>query len=162
MSLPLFAQRHRHKIVPLLLLSAVLSSSVIWRHELVAWFTGQSLRRARSTPTVAQSGAVQLAFQLQPDPPQQHGNTVHLQLRDANGAPLEADTVTVAYSMSAVGAMPEMRGEADVTTATAGQYQAAFDLPMGAPGPWRPRSRRRQGGRPHGTVSRWGMLGCTR
>jgi Cu(I)/Ag(I) efflux system membrane fusion protein len=134
MSLSTFVSRHRHKILPLLLLIALVSGSIAFRHELQAWFTGQPVGTGRSPATVTQAGALQLALQVQPDPPQQQGNVVHLRVQDAGGAPVEAEEVSVVYSMPAMGAMPEMRGEAEVTKEATGRYRADFDLPMG--GTW--------------------------
>jgi Cu(I)/Ag(I) efflux system membrane fusion protein len=73
---------------------------------------------------------VKLSLTLQPDPPRQQGNALIIEAQDPRGAPLDDAEVRVVYSMSAMGAMPEMRGEAKVSNAGKGRYRAEFDLPM--------------------------------
>jgi RND family efflux transporter MFP subunit len=134
MPLSTLMRRYRHQILPLFLLIALVSGSIVFRHELRAWFTGQPLGTRRAPMTVTQAGTLQLALQVQPDPPQQHGNVVHLQVQDATGAPVDAEEVSIVYSMPAMGSMPEMRGTAEVSKEASGRYRADFDLPMG--GTW--------------------------
>ncbi len=120
----------RRRAVPLLVLAAALGAAAIYRAELVAWFGGGSVTSASSTGVTTTLGAATLTANLNPDPPRQKGNTLEVHLADEDGAPISDAELTVGYFMPAMGAMPEMRGEADVSSLGEGQYEAAFDLPM--------------------------------
>lgn len=86
---------------------------------------------AYTTQTTA--GPFEIAAALEPEPPAQRGNELHLRIRD-DGEPVEGADVQVGYLMPAMGAMPEMRGRAHVEDEGDGRYVALFDLPMG--GSW--------------------------
>lgn len=120
----------RRRAVPLLVLAAALGAAVIYRAELVAWFGGSSVTSGSSTGVTTTLGAATLRANLNPDPPRQKGNTLEVHLADEDGAPISDAELTVGYFMPAMGAMPEMRGEADVSSVGEGRYAAAFDLPM--------------------------------
>jgi hypothetical protein len=79
-------------------------------------------------------GNLHVDVQLQPDPPRQRENVVTIAVTDASGKPVDQAQVAVAYSMAAMGPMPEMRGEAKVKAMPGGHYEAPFDLVMG--GTW--------------------------
>ena len=57
-----------------------------------------------------------------------------VELRDADGAPLEDADVEVDVKMGAMGAMSPMGGPASVEALGDGRYRAAFKLDMG--GTW--------------------------
>lgn len=78
----------------------------------------------------SKAGNLQVDVQLQPDPPRQRKNVVAISVKDAAGKPIEQAQVAVEYSMAAMGAMPEMRGEAQVKAMPGGHYEAPFDLVM--------------------------------
>ena len=125
----------RRRLVPLLLLAAALIAGVVFRQELVAWFTGEPMGGGEASTAVrAEAGSLAIEAVLRPDPPREKGNTLLLTITDAAGAPVEGADVTVTYVMPAMGSMPEMRGTADVAAKSAGRYEARFDLPMG--GSW--------------------------
>jgi Cu(I)/Ag(I) efflux system membrane fusion protein len=130
----LMPSRRRRLIQLFAVLGTVVLLLVLWQ-PLVAWFTGKPMGGGASGEAVAtQAGDVQLKLALQPDPPKQAGNTLLIEAKDASGAPLKDADVSVTYSMPAMGAMPEMKGEAKVEEAGEGRYRATFDLPMG--GTW--------------------------
>lgn len=83
----------------------------------------------------AQAGPYALIAILNPDPPQQSGGTLRLEVRDSEGAPVNDTDVSVGYFMPAMGTMAEMRGSLDVESASEGVYVAALDFPMA--GSWR-------------------------
>jgi Cu(I)/Ag(I) efflux system membrane fusion protein len=85
---------------------------------------------APSGGVVTRAGGLVIEAALDPDPPRQEGNTLVLTVNDEAGAPVEGADVALRYSMPAMGAMPEMRGRADVEPVGAGRYRARFDLPM--------------------------------
>lgn len=128
------ARRHRHKVLPVVLLAAAAVSATIYRDSLRAWFTGQPLGSEGGAATVASAGALGIEATLSPDPPRQQGNTLRLQVRDPDGGPVEGASVSVGTSMPAMGAMPEMRGAATLEERGGGRYDARFDLQMG--GSW--------------------------
>lgn len=81
-----------------------------------------------------QAGELEWSLWLEPNPPRQEGNILWVAVEDAQGSRLEGAEVGLRYRMPAMGTMPEMKGEGDVTAAGAGLYRAALDLPMG--GTW--------------------------
>jgi hypothetical protein len=89
---------------------------------------------AQKQAQAPKAGNLQVDVQLQPDPPRQRKNVVAIAVKDASGKPVEQAQVAVAYSMAAMGSMPEMRGEAQVKAMPDGHYEAPFDLVMG--GTW--------------------------
>jgi len=116
--------------VPLLVLAAVLGAAAIYRTELLAWFGGDAVTSEQSERTTATLGTATLSANLSPDPPRQKNNTLEVSLEDDDGQPIAGATLTVRYFMPAMGGMPEMRGEADVSSVGNGKYEARFDLPM--------------------------------
>lgn len=127
-------RRHRHKIVPVLATLAALVLALVFWDELVAWFTGEPASGPPVTyDATAHAGGLEVAAALEPDAPRQEGNALHLRITEG-GEPVEGAEVAVTYVMPAMGAMPEMRGEADVEESGQGRYVARFDLPMG--GSW--------------------------
>ena len=83
----------------------------------------------------AQAGPFALTARLDPDPPQQSGGTLRLEVRDSAGAPVNDADVSVGYFMPAMGTMAEMRGSLDVESESASVYVATLDFPM--TGSWR-------------------------
>jgi Cu(I)/Ag(I) efflux system membrane fusion protein len=82
-----------------------------------------------------QAGPYALTARLDPDPPQQSGGTLRLEVRDAEGASVNDADVSVGYFMPAMGTMAEMRGSLDVESESASVYVATLDFPM--TGSWR-------------------------
>lgn len=92
--------------------------------------TAACRRGAEAEKVVTRAGGVMLEASLDPDPPRQKGNALRLTVKDAQGAPREGAQVSLRYFMPAMGAMQEMRGEAEVEPLGRGRYRARFDLPM--------------------------------
>lgn len=67
---------------------------------------------------------------LQPDPPQQKGNTLWVEVLGADGKPAADADVSLGWVMPAMGPMPEMRGSGDVDKVWAGLFRISFDFPM--------------------------------
>ena len=117
----------------IVILGGLIAVLVIFWRPLVGWFTGEPADRgATSELSRLTAGPIVVEAALRPDPPEEKGNTLVLALRDVNtGAPIEDANVTVTYMMPAMGAMPEMRGTANVEERGEGRYDARFDLQMG-------------------------------
>ncbi|MCB9637249.1 MAG: efflux RND transporter periplasmic adaptor subunit [Sandaracinus sp.] len=125
-----FLQRHGAKLVPLFVVLVLLVVGLVFRTELVAWFSGEPLPSEPTYDTTVSAGPFSLGLELQPDPPRQNGNVLHLRVTDADGDAVEGADLGVRYVMPAMGSMQEMRGEADVEDEGDGRYTAEFDLPM--------------------------------
>jgi membrane fusion protein, copper/silver efflux system len=101
---------------------------------LLAASLGAGCSRSHVEPVVVDAGPMRIKLTLRTDPPQQEGNVLDVEIEDDSGERMAGADVDVEYSMPAMGAMPEMRGKADVTPQGAGLYRVDFDLPMG--GSW--------------------------
>ena len=75
-------------------------------------------------------GPFQATAAFQPDPPRVGKNTLTLTVRDTYGAPVEGATIDARATMPAMGVMPEMRSQGQVTPEGTGRYRLAFDLAM--------------------------------
>lgn len=120
---------HR-RVVPALILVVVLAAAVIFRGELVAWFRGEAVTSGDAIGPTAALGEATVTATLNPDPPRQTGNRLDLLVLDEDEQPVSGAEIEVTYFMPAMGAMPEMRGSADVEETGDGRYEASFDLPM--------------------------------
>ncbi|MEQ9081701.1 MAG: FixH family protein, partial [Sandaracinaceae bacterium] len=125
-----FLQRHGAKLVPVLVTLVLLVVGLVFRAELVAWVSGEPMPSEPTYDTSVTAGPFTLGFELQPDPPRQNGNVLHVRVTDGDGNAVESAELTVRYVMPAMGSMQEMRGEADVADEADGRYEAEFDLPM--------------------------------
>jgi Cu(I)/Ag(I) efflux system membrane fusion protein len=126
-------KRHtlRRSLAPAAALLVAAATAVLFWRPLAGWFTGKPVGSGSSPAVIARVGGLTLEASLAPEPPRQEGNTLILHLRDAAGLPVDGARVDVTYFMSAMGSMPEMRGEAEVNERSGGRYEARFDLPMG-------------------------------
>lgn len=120
----------RRWLFPVIALAVAVLALTAFRGTLVAWFTGQSAAPPSTEGVRQPAGPFQLVAKLDPDPPAQRGNTLWLQVQDDAGQPVTGATVRVAYRMPPMGAMSEMRGDAEVSPAGSGWYRARYDLPM--------------------------------
>ena len=125
-----FLQRHGAKLVPVLVSLVLLVVGLVFRAELVAWVSGEPMPSEPTYDTSVTAGPFTLGFELQPDPPRQNGNVLHVRVTDSDGSGVDDADLTVRYVMPAMGSMQEMRGEADVGDEGDGRYEAEFDLPM--------------------------------
>ena len=122
--------KHRWKLV---LFALLLPPALVFHRALLAWFTGQPVGAAVSERVSTTAGSLTLDVALRPDPPRQKGNTLLLDVA-SGAASVEDAQIDVQYLMPAMGSMPEMRGDAEVSGEGDGRYAARFDLPMG--GTW--------------------------
>lgn len=120
----------RRRLVPPLVLAAALGAAAAYRAELTAWFSGTPIASGNAHGTRTALGTATLTASLNPAAPRQQGNTLQLWLADEDERPISDANVAVSYFMPAMGAMPEMRGNADVTASGDGVSVASFDLPM--------------------------------
>jgi len=91
---------------------------------------GACRRGGGAQGVVTRTGGLTLEASLDPDPPRQKGNALRVTVKDAQGVPRDDAQVALRYFMPAMGAMQEMRGEAEVEQVGQGRYRARFDLPM--------------------------------
>lgn len=77
-----------------------------------------------------EAGPLSWTIWLAPNPPEQEGTHLWLEVHDEDGDPVEGAAVEAAYFMPAMGAMAEMRGKGDVEPTGDGEYDIAFDFPM--------------------------------
>lgn len=87
---------------------------------------------SRSAAVEVRSGDVTIAAAVEPADLRVGRNAIWLELRDAQGRPLDEAEVAVRVHMHAMGAMPAMGGPAAVSTLGDGRYRAAFELEMGS------------------------------
>ncbi len=82
------------------------------------------------SPTlVSRGGGIELRLWLDPDPPRLDSR-LWIEVADAQGAAVEDAELSVGFSMSAMGAMAEMRGDVAVTERRTGTFRAALALPV--------------------------------
>jgi Cu(I)/Ag(I) efflux system membrane fusion protein len=127
-------ERHRTRIVSAAVLGALLIVAGIFRHPLVAWFTGSSSGGSTSEAAHVVAGGLAIDTSIQPEPPRENGNRAHVLVRDAQGKPVTGARVRLEYDMPAMGAMQAMHGGIDASEDGDGRYTVPFDLGMG--GSW--------------------------
>lgn len=123
-------QKFRSRATSIGLFVALAVLALVLRHPLVIWFTGQSTGGSEGKPIAVTAGPFSIKAALDPDPPNEKGNALVLEIKDSSGKPVEDATVSVGYDMAAMGAMPEMKGGATLSHKSGGHYRAEFDLPM--------------------------------
>lgn len=123
-------QRHRRLSILFVVVIAAAGLLLFLRGPLVAWFSGESAGTSQSSTVTVAAGTLRIAAAIEPNPPGQRDNVLRVSIRDSKNQPVSDAQVSVTYSMPAMGAMPEMRGEAVVTQGEDGAYAASFDLPM--------------------------------
>lgn len=121
-------------IATILFAAAVVALLVVFARPLIAWFTLQPMDARAGAESSIRAGNLAFKVALEPDPPRQQGNALLITVDGPDGKPVDDADVQLAYVMPAMGAMPEMRGAADVRSDGKGHYRASFDLPMG--GTW--------------------------
>jgi Cu(I)/Ag(I) efflux system membrane fusion protein len=89
---------------------------------------------SRSEPARVELDGLQLSAALAPASGRVGANEILIELRDAQGRPVEGADVRVKVHMHAMGAMPAMGGAAGVSEMGDGEYRADFELEMG--GSW--------------------------
>ena len=117
--------------LPAILAAILMIVALIFRHDLVAWFTGSPLEGgSTSSASRVSAGALSIEVAIQPDPPREKGNRARVKVSTSAGAPVTGATVRLDYVMPAMGGMQEMRGGGDGTDDGGGRYSIPFDLPM--------------------------------
>ncbi len=124
-----FLRRQRERIVPFVVFAALAAAAIVFRWPLYAWFEGSPLGGGGHIETTA-VGDLRLGLVLDPDPPRQDKNALHLVVQDATSQPVTGASVSVEYSMAAMGSMSAMKGKADIKEQGDGEYLATFSLPM--------------------------------
>jgi Cu(I)/Ag(I) efflux system membrane fusion protein len=76
------------------------------------------------------AGDFQVRLALEPDPPVAGDNTLRVDLRDAQGKPVENARLAFLYDMPAMGAMPEMKGDGESQALGGGRYTVKYPLAM--------------------------------
>ena len=113
---------------------ALLVAAIVFHRPLIAWFTGKNLGGNEGKPASMSAGPFSLTAALDPDPPQQKGNSLVLVVKDVSGKAVDDAKIEVFWDMPAMGGMAEMKGGAKISHEKEGRYRAEFDLPMG--GSW--------------------------
>ncbi|HEX8110342.1 MAG TPA: efflux RND transporter periplasmic adaptor subunit [Kofleriaceae bacterium] len=116
-------------------IGALILLAVVFRHPLIAWFTGSS-SGGGSTSAAAHVAAAGLSIDtsIEPDPPRENGDRAHVLVRDAQDKPVSGAKVRLEYDMPAMGTMQAMHGGVDASEDGPGRYTIPFDLGMG--GSW--------------------------
>jgi len=93
---------------------------------------GQSCEGSRGGQAgeALRAGDLQLRLRLEPDPPIAGENTLHVELRDARGQPVEKAVLGFVSDMPAMGAMPEMKGGGESRELSQGNYAISYGLAM--------------------------------
>ena len=87
-------------------------------------------RPAREPAATTEAGNLTWRVWLDPNPPDEKGNVLWVEVLDAEGRPVEGAEVDLDYLMPAMGAMAEMRGTGQVDERGEGLYRIAVDFPM--------------------------------
>lgn len=87
-------------------------------------------RGRRSAGPELQAGDLRVQLDLDPDPPRAGDNSLRLELRDAQGKPVDGAQIGFVYDMPAMGSMPEMKGGGDVAARGGGRYEIGYALSM--------------------------------
>jgi membrane fusion protein, copper/silver efflux system len=106
---------HRTWVGPAVALGVLIVAAIVFRHPLIAWFTGSSSGGSTSEAAHVTAGGLSIDTALQPDPPRENGNRAHVRVRDAQGKPVTGARVRLEYDMPAMGAMQAMHGGVDAS-----------------------------------------------
>ncbi len=120
----------RKQRVPLGITAIIVVLALIFHARLITWFSGEHPTGKFSTPSTTSAGDWKLAVAVDPDPPQQKGNRLRVEIRDGSGKLVDGATVSLTHDMPAMGSMPEMKGTVEARRASAGTYEGTIDLPM--------------------------------
>ena len=113
------------------LLAALVVLAIVFRHALIAWFSGGSIGGGSTSPAAhVSAGGLSIDTSIEPDPPRENGDRAHVLVRDAHGKPVTGAKVRLEFDMPAMGAMQAMHGGADATEYGGGRYTIPFDLGM--------------------------------
>lgn len=125
------------RMASLVIVVGLAGASALFHRRLTAWFTGAPLGGGAGHALTMTAGPWNVSVALDPDPPREQGQQVHVALAGAGGKPVAGAQVEVTYDMPAMGAMAEMKSSFPARPAGAGAYAARLDLPMaGSWGLW--------------------------
>jgi Cu(I)/Ag(I) efflux system membrane fusion protein len=96
---------------------------------LAVWLGHFLLTRGAGEGVTAEQGELQMRSRLEPDPPRQQDERLHVQVTKGT-KPLGEGSLSLRYVMPAMGSMPEMSGKATVESRGPGAYVATFSVPM--------------------------------
>ncbi|OUS32503.1 hypothetical protein A9Q99_00060 [Gammaproteobacteria bacterium 45_16_T64] len=96
----------------------------------VDWTPLTSVTSEMSDSNFVSVGPFMVAVALQTEMPQVGENRLSIQVKDAQGNWLEGAKVRAVGEMPAMGSMPAMYAQADITEVSPGKYRGDFDLPM--------------------------------
>jgi membrane fusion protein, copper/silver efflux system len=91
------------------------------------WFAAGCTTAAREE---GPAGDFRVTAEIAPDPPTTGDNRLLLTVRDAAGRPVEGARLEFLATMSAMGAMPEMRQGGEVQALGSGVYRVTYPIPM--------------------------------
>lgn len=94
------------------------------------WWSGLLGGRGKGQPIDIDAGALRMTAVFAPDPPQPGTNTLDLDIRAADGTPVEGAQIQAVGTMAAMATMAEMRAPGDVEERGGGHYRLTFDLSM--------------------------------
>jgi membrane fusion protein, copper/silver efflux system len=75
-------------------------------------------------------GGLNVRLTIEPDPPVADENRLLVEVRDEGGRPVGDVQLHLAFDMSAMGSMPEMKGEGKGRPLGGGRYEVDYQLPM--------------------------------
>jgi Cu(I)/Ag(I) efflux system membrane fusion protein len=105
----------------------------------VPWLAALGLALAacgsHSDTTVIRASGIEMRVSGEPASPRVGSNELRVELRDAQGQPIEGALLEAKVQMPAMGAMPPMGGPAKVRELGGGRYLASYRIDMG--GSWR-------------------------
>lgn len=123
-------EQRRTRIVSVVLIGVLLLAALVFRKPLIAWFTGSSAGGSTSEAAHVTAAGLSIDTTIQPDPPTESGNRVHVLVRDAQAKPVTGAQVRLEYDMPAMGAMQAMHGGVDAKEDGDGRYTVPLDLGM--------------------------------
>jgi Cu(I)/Ag(I) efflux system membrane fusion protein len=124
----------RSRLVSAALIALAIVAAVALRKPIAGWFSGTRTGGTVGQAVHVDAGELSVSAALVPDVARQQGQSILVDLAGPGGTPVTGAKVSVSYDMPAMGAMPEMKGDATVVEEGGGRHRASFDLPMG--GTW--------------------------
>jgi Cu(I)/Ag(I) efflux system membrane fusion protein len=96
----------------------------------LALLAAQACAKPKDPSGAIHLGDIAAELRVDPDPPRAGDNSLHVELRDAQGKPIQGAQLQFVYDMPAMGAMPEMKGGGDSKAMGGGNYEVSYALPM--------------------------------
>src|SRR5262249_38087410 len=86
--------------------------------------------RSKPASDALRAGDLLVQIALDPDPPRAGDNLLRVSVKDAEGKSVEGARVGLVFTMPAMGAMPEMKGNGDSRPLGGGKYEVSYRLAM--------------------------------